>query len=95
MMGIRTILAGVFRGYFSEDCLNFFSQDFDEEVAGNREIFKAFFVCLMTGAAVGRQLQCTYLTYSHTLWPPHKCCFTTQVDFSVKFETEKRYRKIG
>jgi Leucine-rich repeat (LRR) protein len=43
----------------------------------------------MTGAAFGRELTCTSHSWSPTLWPSHKYCDTTSVDFSVKFETEK------
>ncbi len=47
------------------------------------------FVCLMTGDASGRHLQCTSETYSDTLWPSFKWCSTRSVDYSANFETEK------
>jgi hypothetical protein len=47
------------------------------------------FVCLITGAASGRQLECTTQTYSFTLWPSYKSCYTSSVDYSANFEKEK------
>ncbi len=46
------------------------------------------FVCLLTGAAYGRELRCEYTNCRYTLWPKHKCCLTDQNDFSSKFSTE-------
>jgi hypothetical protein len=44
----------------------------------------------MTGAASGRQLQCTSETINDlTLWPSFKRCYTNQVDYSARFEKEK------
>jgi hypothetical protein len=43
----------------------------------------------MTRAAFGRELECTYSTWSTTLWPSHKRCRTYNIDYSAKFETEK------
>jgi hypothetical protein len=47
------------------------------------------FVCLMTGTASGRELECHYGPWSTTLHPTHKRCYTDQVDYSAKFEAEK------
>jgi hypothetical protein len=47
------------------------------------------FVCLMTGDAFGRHLQCEYATYSLTLWPSFEWCITRGVDYSANFEKEK------
>jgi hypothetical protein len=43
----------------------------------------------MTGAAVGRELQCIYERFTPTLWSSKLQCFNFDVDFSAKFETEK------
>jgi Leucine-rich repeat (LRR) protein len=47
------------------------------------------FVCLMTGDAFGRHLECSTQTYYFTLWPSFKYCATYQVDYSASFEKEK------
>jgi Leucine-rich repeat (LRR) protein len=47
------------------------------------------FVCLLTGAAFGRQLQCSYSLRSTTLWPSHARCRINYIDFPSKFESEK------
>jgi Leucine-rich repeat (LRR) protein len=47
------------------------------------------FVCLMTGAAFGRELQFGYGIRDFTLWTLHEFCITTGVDYSAKFEKEK------
>jgi Leucine-rich repeat (LRR) protein len=47
------------------------------------------FVCLMIGAAVGRELECRYNTWTDTLRPSYNYCATEGIDFSAKFETEK------
>jgi hypothetical protein len=44
----------------------------------------------MTGAAFGRQIQCTYWTWSQTLWPNIISCYTPHnTDFSAYYESEK------
>jgi hypothetical protein len=44
----------------------------------------------MTGAAFGRQLECSYGTWpANTIWSSFKWCSTYKVDYSTKFETEK------
>jgi hypothetical protein len=44
----------------------------------------------MTGDAFGRQLECTYQTWSEiTLWPSIKSCNTNGVDYSARFQSEK------
>jgi Leucine-rich repeat (LRR) protein len=47
-------------------------------------------ICLMTGAALGRELECFYNTqWAVFLWPEHGRCYLESVDFSAKFEAEK------
>jgi hypothetical protein len=45
---------------------------------------------LLIGDAFGRQLDCQYSTHSDSLWPSSfRQCYTHQIDYSAKFETEK------
>jgi hypothetical protein len=48
------------------------------------------FVCLLTGAASGREIRCTYDTNPYfSIWPTFTYCVTRSIDYSAKFETEK------
>jgi hypothetical protein len=47
------------------------------------------FVCLMSGAASGREIECTYGKWAEVFWPVHKHCLTRGVDYSAQFEAEK------
>jgi hypothetical protein len=53
------------------------------------------FVCLLTGAAFGRELACFEFTAkSATLWPAHEQVYIRNLDLSTKFETEKHSFKL-
>jgi hypothetical protein len=55
----------------------------------------ASFVCLLTGAAVGRELACFEFTAkSSTLWPAHEQVYIRNLDLSAKFETEEHSFKL-
>jgi hypothetical protein len=43
----------------------------------------------MSGAASGRELRCYYGKGAEVLWPFHEYCYTSDEDYSAKFEAEK------